>query len=454
MKNYITKFLAVAALALSLSAPALAQTGPTAYRVNTINALLQINLYGTSGVAWVGGGATLGDGLGGVFYYDSTSSATTNVYMIYKPVNDSGRWFKHPTAVANQSAAVTVGVDTTYAWKLLRAGQTNFFGIGADNNIAYIQTFNGKNLHINNLGNSTILNATTGNVGIRDSDPGRPLVVSGTASTGIGLAIRTQLTGGGSGSDRMELGFGYNDAPGVVNQPGVIGFVETSAAGQTQGDIYIATRNVTTDTAVTERLRVTGIGNIGVGTATFGTSAARVLGLFNGTAPSTSPADTVQLWSDDVSAGNAALFIRGEDGSIASIGDGGLAFTGAQAVSTTTGNLSLTTGGGNGNIALTFNGTGGLTVGGGAAIISMLSATATLDFPSIAANTSADLTITVTGAAANDIAMAGPPVTQVSGITVSAFVSAANTVTIRAANVTVGAIDPASATYRASVIRY
>lgn len=53
-------------------------------------------------------------------------------------------------------------------------------------------------------------------------------------------------------------------------------------------------------------------GNVGIGTSTFGTSATRTLALFNGTVPSTSPADTVQLFSVDLSAGNATLGIRTE----------------------------------------------------------------------------------------------------------------------------------------------
>jgi hypothetical protein len=54
-------------------------------------------------------------------------------------------------------------------------------------------------------------------------------------------------------------------------------------------------------------------GNLGLGTATFGTSAAKVLGLFNGTAPSTGPADTVQVYSTDLSAGNTipSVFTEG-----------------------------------------------------------------------------------------------------------------------------------------------
>lgn len=52
--------------------------------------------------------------------------------------------------------------------------------------------------------------------------------------------------------------------------------------------------------------------NLGIGSTTFGTSATNTIALFNGTVPSTSPADTVQLFSVDLSAGNATLGIRTE----------------------------------------------------------------------------------------------------------------------------------------------
>ena len=55
-------------------------------------------------------------------------------------------------------------------------------------------------------------------------------------------------------------------------------------------------------------------GNIGIGTSTFGTNAATVLGIANGTVPSTSPADMIQLYSKDSSDGavNATLAVRTE----------------------------------------------------------------------------------------------------------------------------------------------
>lgn len=62
----------------------------------------------------------------------------------------------------------------------------------------------------------------------------------------------------------------------------------------------------------TEAMRIDKNQNVGIGASSFGTSAAKVLGIFNGTEPSTSPADMVQLYSVDLSAGNATLGLRTE----------------------------------------------------------------------------------------------------------------------------------------------
>lgn len=48
-------------------------------------------------------------------------------------------------------------------------------------------------------------------------------------------------------------------------------------------------------------------GNTAIGTTSFGTSADKVLALGTGTAPTTGPADTIQIYSTDLSAGNTML---------------------------------------------------------------------------------------------------------------------------------------------------
>lgn len=82
-----------------------------------------------------------------------------------------------------------------------------------------------------------------------------------------------------------------------------------------------------------------------------------------------------------------------------------------------------------------------------------LFASAALDFPSIATLTTATLNITVTGAVVGDPVVLALPATVNAGIVFDARVSAADTVTVRATNITAGAIDPASATFGVTVLK-
>jgi lysophospholipase L1-like esterase len=75
----------------------------------------------------------------------------------------------------------------------------------------------------------------------------------------------------------------------------------------------------------------------------------------------------------------------------------------------------------------------------------------TLDFPSINAYSSSSLTVTVFGARTGQVVSLGHPSLE-SGIILSAFVSANDTVTVRATNITGSAIDPASIQLKVTVI--
>lgn len=94
----------------------------------------------------------------------------------------------------------------------------------------------------------------------------------------------------------------------------------------------------------------------------------------------------------------------------------------------------------------------GFISGTGSTITELTAATASLNFGSIATTASADLTITVAGAAVGDYVTLALPAAPAAGIVFNAFVSAANTVTVRATNVTADAVDPAAATYGVLVI--
>jgi hypothetical protein len=84
-----------------------------------------------------------------------------------------------------------------------------------------------------------------------------------------------------------------------------------------------------------------------------------------------------------------------------------------------------------------------------------LTGSATLDFGSTAAQTSSDLTITVTGAADGDVVSLGVPNASVNANTnYTAWVSAANTVTVRFNNYSSAAVDPASGTFKVFVTKF
>lgn len=94
----------------------------------------------------------------------------------------------------------------------------------------------------------------------------------------------------------------------------------------------------------------------------------------------------------------------------------------------------------------------GFITGDGSTITKLLSGSASLNFGSIDAAAQDDLTITVTGAAVGDEVALALPAAPAAGIVFNAFVSAANTVTIRASNITATAVDPDAATYGVIVI--
>jgi hypothetical protein len=78
-----------------------------------------------------------------------------------------------------------------------------------------------------------------------------------------------------------------------------------------------------------------------------------------------------------------------------------------------------------------------------------------LDFPNTAAQSSSDLTIAVTGAAVGDpVALGIPNGSVLANSTYTAWVSSANNVRVRFNNFSSGALNPASGTFRVSVIKY
>lgn len=112
------------------------------------------------------------------------------------------------------------------------------------------------------------------------------------------------------------LGFGgrYIDAAtGAATWALIKGMKENSTSGQYGS--YLAFFVRAHATQPTEKFRITGQGNFCFGVTAVGTSAVNVIGIANGTAPSSSPAGMGQLY---VEAG--ALKYRGSSGTITTLG--------------------------------------------------------------------------------------------------------------------------------------
>jgi hypothetical protein len=85
--------------------------------------------------------------------------------------------------------------------------------------------------------------------------------------------------------------------------------------------------------------------------------------------------------------------------------------------------------------------------------LTVLSASATLDFGSTLTLSSTDLTIAVTGAAVGDTVALGLPVAPDANTCFTAWVSATNVVTVRFNNYSSGPVNPASGTYKVKVLK-
>ena len=92
-----------------------------------------------------------------------------------------------------------------------------------------------------------------------------------------------------------------------------IGLVQCGPSDANYVTSFLAFQTRTGD-ALVERMHITDTGNVGIGTSSFGTSAATVIGIANGTAPTTSPAGMGQLYVE-----GGALKYRGSSGTVTTI---------------------------------------------------------------------------------------------------------------------------------------
>jgi len=169
-------------------------------------------------------------------------------------------------------------------------------------------------------------------------------------SSGLTTIKRTGITGAAKADMNLHLGFEGNDGEnnligfgynGGTNIPAYIGYSSTSGSGNTKGDLYFATRSVTTDTQPSNRMVVKANGNVGIGTnATVGQTPGSLLTLSGNsnnfaTAPiirfdSTSTTTNVRNWAigpADTAIGNFHIMRSATLGGDPLTGAGAATFT-------------------------------------------------------------------------------------------------------------------------------
>ena len=110
---------------------------------------------------------------------------------------------------------------------------------------------------------------SSGNVGIGNSSPLGKLTISNAAGANAPTTVTAANTYlqlgsddyGASSNGKFMIGFGYTDATNT-NSPAYIGYEETSSSGDTKGELTFYTRDVITDTAPTERMRIDSSGSV------------------------------------------------------------------------------------------------------------------------------------------------------------------------------------------------
>lgn len=329
------------------------------------------------------------------------------------------------------------GTVSSIAWSTSGNSGTNpgvnFIG-NTDNKSLRFKTNNIQRVIMDSLGNVGIGTAPAFTAGTFQEkllvDAGttssyNAIVARGSINNYFQLNIQNQSNGANASSDIVAtadngteiinfIDMGINSS---ANTQGIMGGAGDGYLYTTGNNLLIGTGTVAkslvfmtggTSQSTNERMRIDGTGNVGVGVTT--------------------PTAVLHLAAGDATAGNAPLkFTAGTV--LTTPESGAVEFDGT--------NYYVTTSGVRYTLAKT------------------LTATANLNFAATAGMSSRDMTITVNGATDGDVVQLGVAnAAAAANSAYTAFVSAANTVTIRFHNYTLLAIDPAAGNFRVSVTKY
>jgi hypothetical protein len=167
-----------------------------------------------------------------------------------------------------------------------------------------------------------VLTIASGAVTVTGTIGASGVVTVKVTDAGVGtrtLAAVFGRTGAAITGTPRSTGFAFSDANNADYTAGIVGIRNASNADY-NGSLAFLVSNMGGGSPATllsdlaEAARLDNLGNLGLGVTAFGTSAAKVIGIANGTAPSSSPAGMGQVW---VEAG--ALKYRGSSGTVTTL---------------------------------------------------------------------------------------------------------------------------------------
>lgn len=222
----------------------------------------------------------------GTLITDGTLSVGTGGVNVY-PNNQSNGY---AMAIWNPASGANHGHGL-----LVKAGPSNYTDF-----VLRLQTGSGGEI-MSVLSNGKVGIGTTGPVAsLSVGTSSTSLLSDGTASVGaLGVNVRPGNISSGYVMGIENPRSGAMAGHGLLVKAGYVGYTNYSLRVQNDDG--------------TDRFAVLSGGNVGFSTTSFGTSAAKVLALGNGTAPSTSITDGIQLWAEDVAA-SSELRVRDEAG--------------------------------------------------------------------------------------------------------------------------------------------